>query len=177
MKGQATTIAMMCCVLQLTNDADAFASSPLSQSKTASSSSSLNLVPDQANQLVAAFNANCIENQATAAAVPIQVDKHGPIASSKSFLTRVFHLPSIKHPGQKKQKHEDVVYFPMLGFRFFEGIDTVFPTTTHNSCAMPTKSQKEEEVYGWFSSSCKLDVFSEDVCKNPIVASESESLQ
>jgi hypothetical protein len=185
MKGQATTIAMMYCVLQLANNGEAFTTPPsssLSQPKMALDSS-LNLVPDQANQLVAAFNANCAEKQALAAASPIQVDKNvdddgfnshrqGPIAASKSFLTRVFHMPSSKHPGH--QRKEDVVYFPMFGFRFFEGIDTVFPTTTHNSCAMPTKSQKEEEVYGWFSSSCKLDLFSEDVCKNPI---GSESVQ
>jgi len=172
MKGQATIFAISCCALQLVNEGEAFAALPsLLQQKTASS---LNLVPDQGNQLVAAYNANCLLEQQEQASAPalIQVDTNvevphrGAIAASKSFLTRIFHMPSILHPGEKK--NEDVVYYPMVGFRFFKGIDNVFPTTWHVSCDIPTKEQKEEEVYGWFSSSCKLNLFSEDVCRNPI---------
>jgi len=176
--------------LQLASEAEAFATPPSSLGNS-NSKSSLNLVPDQANQLVAAYEAICVENKRLAKAAPIQVDKtvasdaadateegtlsasRGAIAECKSFLTRVFHMPSIGHPGGKQ---EDVVYYPMVGFRFFEGIDSVFPTTCHVSCLMPTKSQKEEEVYGWFSPSCELDFFSEDICHNPI-GSESDSVQ
>ncbi len=164
--------------MQLAIQTDAFAALP--QSKTVSTCSSsattLNLLPSQGNQLVAAYNAISVEKEAPETA-SIKVDKsvaddETNEENKKNFLTRVFHLPSIKHPGQNKE--DDVVYYPMVGFRFFEGIDSVFPTTSHVSCIMPTKSQKEEVVYGWFSSSCKLDVFSEDVCRNPMVSELDE---
>lgn len=162
MMRQSARFAIILCAIKLASQAEAFASLP--QSKT-TSSSSLNLLPSQANQLVAAYNAISVEKNVVEAAIKVDKD-----VEKKSFLTRVFHLPSIKHPNQKE---DDVVYYPMVGFRFFEGIDSVFPTTSHVSCMMPTKSQKEEEVFGWFSSSCKLDLFSEDVCENPI-GSESD---
>jgi len=166
MKGSATTFATLYCAMQLASEGEAFTSSPsLAQSKMASS---LNLVPDQANQLVAAYNAAALATSTSTETAPIKLEKEvveehkGAIASAKSFLTRVFHKPSVEHP------HHDVVYYPMVGFRFFEGIDDVFPTTSHVSCTMPTKAQKEEEVFGWFSPSCGLDMFSDDVCHNPI---------
>ena len=163
---QAAKFSMVVCALQEVSQAEAFAALP--QTNTASTSA-LNLLPSQGNQLVAAYNAISVENTDTA---PIKVDKDVSDSSNKkNFLTRVFHLPPIKHPGQKKE--DDVVYYPMVGFRFFDGIDSVFPTTSHVSCMMPTKKQKEEEVYGWYSSSCKLDLFSENVCENP-VGSEQE---
>lgn len=172
MMQRATTVAVLC---MLASQAEAFAPPSLPQhSKT-----SLNLLPSQGNQLVAAYNAACVEKERTkgaadeAPAADINIVKSvGAIAASKNFLARVFHMPSVKHPGK-----QDVVYYPMIGFRFFEGIDTVFPTTCHASCMMPTKGQQEEEVYGWYSSSCKLDLFSEDVCHNPIGSEEDESLQ
>lgn len=166
MTRQAAKFSMVVCALQLASQADAFATLP--QSNTASTSA-LNLLPSQGNQLVAAYNAISVEN---AEAAPIKVDKDvSDTSNKKNFLTRVFQLPSMKHPGQKKET--DIVYYPMVGFRFFEGIDSVFPTTSHVSCMMPTKSQKEEEVFGWYSSSCKLDLFADNVCQNP-VGSEQE---
>lgn len=168
MKGPATTFGILYCAMQLAKEGEAFTSSPSLVSQSKMVSSSLNLVPDQANQLVAAYNA-ATSTSATAVTAPIKLDKDveeqhhkGAIAAAKSFLTRVFHKPSVEHP------HHDVVYYPMVGFRFFEGIDDVFPTTSHVSCTMPTKAQKEEEVFGWFSPSCGLDMFSDDVCHNPI---------
>ena len=81
----------------------------------------------------------------------------------------------ISSQSQESAAAAYVVYYPMVGFRFFEGFDNVFQTTSHVSCAIPTKRQKEEEVYGWFSSqSCKLDLLSEDVCYNPNVSSSSD---
>ena len=156
----------MLCAIQLSSQAEAFALLPQSNSAS-TTSSSLNLLPSQGNQLVAHCNAKEVVSEA--GAVPIKVDKDmddDDTTHKKSLLNRIFHLPSIKHPN------DDVVYYPMVGFRFFKGIESVFPTTSHVSCTMPTKSQKEEKVYGWFSSSCKLDVFSDDVCQNP-VGSES----
>lgn len=152
--------------MQLASPADAFVALPQSNTASTLTFSSLHLLPSQANQLVAAYNAISVEKKVSEAS-SIKVNKDvADTTNKKSFLTRVFHLPSMKHPDQKKEN--DVVYYPMVGFRFFEGIDSVFPTTSHVSCMMPTKSQKDEEVYGWFSSSCKLDLFSDDVCKNPI---------
>ena len=166
MMRQAAKFSMVFCALQHASQADAFATLP--QSNTASSTA-MNLLPSQGNQLVAAYNAISVENTEAA---PIQVEKDvSDTSEKKNFLTRVFQLPPIKHPGQNKE--DDVVYYPMVGFRFFEGIDSVFPTTSHVSCMMPTKSQKEEEVFGWYSSSCKLDLFSDNVCQNP-VGSEQE---
>lgn len=183
MKGNAKALAFACAAAQLSSyQSEAFAPSPsLPQSQMPQSR--LNLVPDQANQLVAAYNAIAVEKKRASAeqdtvAATIKVDKHaegqrGAIASSKNFLARVFHLPSVRHPGEKE---DDVAYYPMVGFRFFEGIDTVFPTTSHVSCMMPTKSQKEEEVFGWFSRSCQLDLFSEDICQNPIGYDDEECI-
>mmetsp|Transcript_3168 Transcript_3168/g.7227 ORF Transcript_3168/g.7227 Transcript_3168/m.7227 type:complete len:180 (+) Transcript_3168:148-687(+) len=171
MKQQATMFAIVCCALN-TGVSQAFISPSVSAQHRIRTS--LNLVPDQGNQLVAAYNAISLEKRSeTAAAAPIQVDRNfdesenprGAIAASKRFLTRIFHKPATEHPGEGK--NNDVVYYPMVGFRFFEGIDSVFPTTSNVSCDMPTKSQKEEEVFGWFSLSCKLDLYSEDVCRNP----------
>lgn len=189
MKGQqAKALALACCAAQLASHSQAFTappSLPLSQKPQ----SGLHLLPDQGNQLVAAYNAISIEKNDSKEetttngvenATNIEVDKNvegnhqrGAIAASKSFLARVFHLPSARHPGEDVG---DVVYYPMVGFRFFEGIDTVFPTTSHVSCVMPTKSQKEEEVFGWFSPSCQLDLFSEDICQNPIGYDDEECI-
>lgn len=167
MKFQATTLAIAYYALQL--EGEAFTAPTLSP--RANTVSSLNLVPEQGGQLVAAYNAICEEkNRDSSKAARIQLEKNvdgnnvGAIAASRKFLTRIFHMPSMKHPGQK----QDLVYYPMVGFRFFEGTSTVFPTTSNVSCTLPTNSQKEEEVYGWFSSSCKLDLFSDEICHNPI---------
>ncbi|VEU36527.1 unnamed protein product [Pseudo-nitzschia multistriata] len=147
---------------------------------------SLNLLPDQGSQLVAAYNALSESQRTEMARAPISVEKEvearavpgsteesekphrtwgaGTISASKSLLSRIFQGPSVKHPLE----HKDVCYYPMVGFRFIKGVNAALPTKSTASCAMPTKSQKEEEVYGWYSSSCKLDLFSEDVCHNPI---------
>lgn len=137
-------------------------------SRTQRSSSSLQLLPDQADQLVAAYNALKEDDKKT-----IQVHKEedaeqnwgaSTIAASKSLLTRVFHLDSVLHPLERK---EDVCYYPMVGFRFIEGQS--IPTKPSVCCAMPTKSQREEELYGFFTSpENSLDLFSQEICFNPI---------
>lgn len=182
MKGQATTLAI---VLSLASQIEAFTAPPRSSTVLPQQHSGLCLVPDQANQLVAAYNANLVETKpngaaaaaaATATASRVKVDLNGgAIAASKRYLARVFHMPSVNHPGrQKEEQNRDVVYYPMVGFRFFAGIQSVFSTTSHVSCMMPTKNQKEEEVFGWFSSSCDLDLYSEDICLNPIESDSGE---
>ena len=94
MTRQTAKFSMVVCAVQLASQADAFATLP--QSNTASTSS-LNLLPSQGNQLVAAYNAISVENTEAA---PIKVDKDVSDASNKkNFLTRVFQLPSTKHTG------------------------------------------------------------------------------
>lgn len=194
MKGQVTSIAI---ALFLVGQSEAFTSPPASALSHPQRDSRLSLVPDQANQLVAAYNANCVEKKlsppteskdmALIAASRIRVSKPannngnnhngGAIAASKSFLARVFHMPSVKHPASEADEAKrDVVYHPMVGFRFFSGIDAVFPTKSNVSCMMPTKTQKEEEVFGWFSPSCQLDAFSDDICLNPIGSDGDECI-
>ena len=130
----------------------------------------LNLVPGQGNQLVAAYNAaTCKKNEddddATPAPVTIQ-------ESPRTFVKKVFHLPSVRrHPYPKAEGldnhiESDVVYYPMIGFTFCRNGDRVIalPTKSNVSCRLPIQ---EEEVYGWFSPVCKLDLYSDDPCRNP----------
>jgi len=180
MKGSFQALAVSYCALNLAGQSEAFTAPPLLPQSHALPSQ-LGLVPDQGNQLVAAYNAITTEQEnedgngdpvATGIKVDKAVDQHqkGSLGMARSFLAMVFNLPTVRHPA------EDVVYYPMLGFRFFEGLDTVFPTISHNCCVMPTKSQKKEEVFGWFSPSCQLDLFSENICQNPIGYNEEECI-
>mmetsp|Transcript_830 Transcript_830/g.1732 ORF Transcript_830/g.1732 Transcript_830/m.1732 type:complete len:183 (-) Transcript_830:415-963(-) len=180
MKASFQALAVSYCALNLAGQSEAFTAPPsLPQSHVLPSQ--LGLVPDQGNQLVAAFNAITTDHKnqdsnaapvATGIKVDMAVDEQqkGSLGVAKNFLAMVFNLPTVRHPA------EDVVYYPMVGFRFFEGIDTVFPTVSHNCCVMPTQSQKEEEVFGWFSSSCQLDLFSENICQNPIGYEDEECI-
>jgi hypothetical protein len=148
-------------------------------------SSSLQLLPGQGNQLVAASNAVYCkeeEKQIEAATAAIHsndesIPVHSPTAAAKSFAHRVFSLPSSmikRHPHPKwegfapKQLEKDVVYYPVVGFQFVhtDGGDIALPTTGHAACQLNTQTQTED-VVGWFSPSCKLDAFSEDPCHKP----------
>eukprot|EP00537_Pseudo-nitzschia_pungens_P006090 CAMPEP_0172365584 /NCGR_PEP_ID=MMETSP1060-20121228/10524_1 /TAXON_ID=37318 /ORGANISM="Pseudo-nitzschia pungens, Strain cf. cingulata" /LENGTH=185 /DNA_ID=CAMNT_0013088947 /DNA_START=98 /DNA_END=655 /DNA_ORIENTATION=- len=156
---------------------------PQSHSASMKRSSALHLLPDQGNQLIAAYNAlsEAQRKEIKATKAPIEVSREirvvgeaspkgkwrtTTIAASKNLLSKIFQGPSVLHPLERKS--EDICYYPMVGFRFVEGVDNALPTKSSASCVVPTRNQREEEVFGWFSSSCKLDVFSEDVCVNPI---------
>eukprot|EP00428_Durinskia_dybowskii_P052666 CAMPEP_0170330176 /NCGR_PEP_ID=MMETSP0116_2-20130129/66018_1 /TAXON_ID=400756 /ORGANISM="Durinskia baltica, Strain CSIRO CS-38" /LENGTH=182 /DNA_ID=CAMNT_0010583339 /DNA_START=119 /DNA_END=667 /DNA_ORIENTATION=- len=136
----------------------------------------LNLVPGQGNQLVAAYNAaTCKKDEedndgvdgSTPAPVTTSVQE-----SSRTFVNKVFHLPSVRrHPYPKAEGldnhiESDVVYYPMIGFTFCRNGDRVIalPTKSNVSCRLPVQ---EEQVYGWFSPVCKLDLYSDDPCRNP----------
>lgn len=193
-----STLFRVLSAVLLVGNSEAFTTlSSTTQRMSQTSSSSLNLLPDQGNQLVAAYNAfsetqrkesKAAKSKAgaadTAAAASIGIVKEdwkaSTIAVSKNILSRIMQGPSVLHPLERgssnngnsydnENPNNDVCYYPMVGFRYIAGVDTALPTKSTAACAMPTKSQKEEEVFGWFSSSCKLDLFSEDVCHNPIV--------
>lgn len=145
----------------------AFRRTPISSPAT-----ELNLVPGQGNQLVAAYNAATCkkddeeDDDSTPVAVTIQ-------ESPRTFVNKVFHLPSVRrHPYPKAEGldthhgESDVVYYPMIGFTFCRNGDRVIalPTKSNVSCRLPCR---DEEVYGWFSPVCKLDLYSDDPCRNP----------
>lgn len=193
-------------------------------------SSALSLVPGQGNQLAAAYTASLSkeeqakqqlapkapidagieEQQSSSINEPSSSSSHWrALAASRSFVQRVFHLPSSaikKHPhptleGLKEQPKQsqsssynshhaafpfsfiprqqpkvddDYVLYPLVGFQFVKSSSAdrtiALPTTSHAACRLPTN--RNEEVYGWFSPGCKLDLYSEDVCHAPIAVTE-----
>jgi hypothetical protein len=111
-----------------------------------------------------------------------------------AFVSRVFHLPShfVPHREDHKEHHHewvdglrlrdlplagrisgagdepDVLYYPVVGFQFVEDEDhhyRVLPTTLSVSCRLPLTHK--EEVFGWYSQACPLDMFAEDPCVGP----------
>lgn len=70
--------------------------------------------------------------------------------------------------SSQNQKKEDVVYYPVTGFTFVKNGENVvaLPTKSNVSCRLPP-STKNQEVYGWFSPACKLDLYAEDPCHAP----------
>lgn len=163
----------------------------------------LNLVPGQGNQLVAAYNAATCkkteleddENDTDAvpqAAVTITVNDPVGVAQDtpRNFVKRAFSLPSHKkHPHPKAEGLEstssdspsfpmetskDVVYFPLVGFTFCRSGDRVIPLPTQSNVSCRLRTNRKEELYGWFSPVCKLDLYAEDPCRAPVKAADVE---
>mmetsp|Transcript_18839 Transcript_18839/g.21608 ORF Transcript_18839/g.21608 Transcript_18839/m.21608 type:complete len:235 (+) Transcript_18839:288-992(+) len=183
---------------------------------TTTASSSLEMRPGQGNQLAAAYNAATCDKEQEEEELGMfhrheednqeqdQSSHWRALASSKSFLTRVFHKPAVKHPIadvdidnqfqsprfqfpftnflrnlNHKNNHndeEEAVYYPIVGFTFVKGCDNALSMHTQGSIRMPTTSQKKQEVYGWYSTSCKLDLCTDDetMCHNPTTATTME---
>lgn len=200
----------------------------------------LHLVPGQGKQLEAAVNAASSSSSADAsskAAPPANVSSPPPsgadvamvatepssssshwraLAASRSFVTRLFHIPSStihKHPhpieegllqaaipvsavdanpdaapsfpsfftprppapsslieNNNQKDMVDSVLYPIVGFTFWNTKKDgciALPTTSHAACRLMTESQRQEEVFGWYSAACKLDLYAEDVCHKP----------
>lgn len=151
-----------------------------------------NLVPEQATQLVAASTAtlaslgkqeteeNTLTNQDTGEQIPKndKKEKNGNVAIARSFISKIFNAPS--HQGREDYgfgslssqlfqnvKDQDVLFFPIVGFRWVAVDDpnvegkkryVTIPTTCNAACNFKANLQtKKEETYGWFSSCCKIE--------------------
>lgn len=201
-------VILLSCLFSSTESLS-FQPRPLPTTTNTGASSSLEMRPGQGNQLAAAYNAATRDKEEEEEIGMFhrheehnqeQEQDHSShwraLASSKSFLTRVFHKPAVKHPIadvdvdefqsprflfpftnflrnlNHKNNHndeEEAVYYPIVGFTFVKGCNDALPTHTQGSIRMPTTSQKKQEVYGWYSTSCKLDLCTDDetMCHNP----------
>ena len=194
-----TAVVILSCFLFSGEQSDAFQQQ---QNSRTTATTRLALIPEQGNQLAAAYNAALDHKE-----IPIveyeddeqdNTSHWRAISTSKSFLNRLFHKPSapesttqeeetnnhskfqlgtflhnLSHPNlhirnNNKAKKDEIYLYPIIGFQFVEGCQDALPTLSHVSCRMPTKSQKEEEVVGWYTTCCKLDLYSDDVCHSPI---------
>ena len=140
--------------------AEAFVAPQCSRQRT----TSLNLTPDQADQLVAASNAAIYkphedEEDEPFAAVGISVvpeRKKETAAAARAFVHKVFSIPSSvikRHPHPEAEGlEEDAVLYPVVGFKFVpvDGECFALPTTSHAACRI--LNNKNEELVGWFKA-------------------------
>lgn len=141
---------------------------------------SLALVPSQAEQLVAASSLvyqQTIDDDDEEGnqMMPANINERAAIPSDKqqcetrSFVSRVFSLPaSLLHPHRTEQHAEsdesDVCYYPLVGFRFVEDVEhhcwRALPTVTNASCRL---RPSEEELYGyWYPKAMPRDKDQDD---------------
>ena len=193
-----TAVVILSCFLFSGEQSDAFQQQQ--NRRTTATRTALQLVPEQGNQLAAAYNAALDHKEPIFEELDEQdnTSHWRAISTSKSFLNRLFHKPSapesttqeeentkhskfqlgtflhnLSHPNlhirnNNKAKKDEIYLYPIIGFQFVEGCQDALPTLSHVSCRMPTKSQKEEEVVGWYTTCCKLDLYSDDVCHSPV---------
>lgn len=146
-------------------------------------STSLHLVPGQGNQLVAAYTAATCqkekennENGFDDAAIQLvtEVGEEPSSAAARSIASRIFSLPStLINRKNSKNCQEDIVLYPLVGFKLVHYGEKVIalPTKSHVACRLPV-SEKDEAVYGWYSPSCSLDLYAEDISEDPSEKSE-----
>lgn len=121
--------------------------------------------------------------------LPPSEDKPKP--SALKFVKRVFSLPSSiirghPHPTLEGLEDEevlesstfdwndspedDVVLFPLVGFQFVHDAPNhygVLPSAHACNPSCRLRQDGEEEVVGWFSKACHLDMFKENYCDDP----------
>ena len=181
-------------------------------------STSLNLLPQQGKQLVAAYEASTCNKEARemnkngyhhseaiedglgvkkgSTEVPQQFQRT-PTGAARAFVSRVFKLPS--NIRQNHQHHEEeegwtavmslpklprstkakddkpeVLLYPLVGFRIVEDEEHHFrglPTKSNVSCRI--NDNEDEELYGWFSAGCRLNLYKEDPCEAPTAVAPS----
>jgi hypothetical protein len=153
-------------------------------SRQQQSAVALNLVPGQGNQLVAAYNAaNCKkeneydDDEESKSPLPTAITVNQPLVglakdTPRNFVQRAFSLPSygleqFPSSSDNKKEQKDVIYFPLVGFTFCRNGDRVIPLPTQSNVSCRLRTNHKEEVYGWFSPVCKLDMYSEDLCHAP----------
>ena len=160
--------------LALLSTAESFAPLPAAKSPF---TTALNLKMNQGSQLVAAWNAaHCHDDddeeesnhpENTVKTIPKQ-------SSARAFVSKVFKLPSTmirRHPHPQEEGLEDVVYYPVVGFRFIQTDDNrsvALPTTNVNACCSLPPPEDQEPVYGWWTAACPLgSVYADDYCDAP----------
>ena len=168
----------------MVSGASAFVSS--SHSSIERHETALHLLPSQGSQLKAAVDAASCKKTDEKPVVEVEkVQEEDQINPARAFVSRVFSMPSSmikRHPHPKDEgwmtddpvrfrgrmkKQDDVVLYPVVGFQFVRHGDSFvpLPTKSHAACRLPLN--RNEEVYGWFSPVCKLDIYSEDPCHAP----------
>jgi len=153
--------------------------------------SGLNLVPEQGNQLVAAYTAALSKYQENHEDEDIleEFDNTDVGSTNRNFLQRVFSLPS----ASKKVKvmapttttiitsrpssssscddpNQEILLFPLVGFTFCRHGNQVVPLPTQSNLACRLPPSKEGDVYGWYSPVCKLNMYAvneEEYCTAP----------
>jgi len=146
------------------------------------STTHLHLVPEQGQQLVAAFEASSIHNDEDEDGIQVKRSAEAKssllMAKPKGFVSRIFSIPGAimgRHPAaapalvdlpREEKSGDDVVLYPIVGFQFVRGGQHALPTTTNASCRI--SKQPDEEVYGWFTKACSLDsIYSDTYCEEP----------
>lgn len=135
-----------------------------------------NLMPEQGSQLVAASCAVRTQNVDDETDESVQ-SKSASISPARSFISRMFNL---SHGDEREEAQQEIINFssdeseddeallyPIVGFEWVavnkDGSEkeyVVLPTTCNPSCSIKGHS---DEVYGWFSQSCKLgSIFDDD---------------
>jgi len=144
--------------------------------------SSLSLVPGQGNQLVAACNAANLHSDDHRSAACSDNEADGNPSNARSFVSKVFSLPSAiishKRPPCDEalfsfthffHKKEDIVWYPLVGFCFVKndnGDCIPLPTASIGACPIRPR-YVDQDVFGWFGPACKLDLYASDVCHDP----------
>jgi hypothetical protein len=141
-------------------------------------STSLNLLPGQGNLLKASYIAATFgkheeeDMDQPKALVTGRRIAPGLIAAARSCVSRALsltmrRLQTIEKEFKKNQQQDDVVLYPIVGFHFVQnhGQSIALPTTSHPACSI--LRNRDEEVSGWFSPACMLDLFAEDPCHEP----------
>jgi hypothetical protein len=156
------TLLIALVVLALSaSTADAFSTPQRPTAQRQHASVSLNLLPDQASDLVAAsLAAYSARDESTPA-----VSNKQTATAARALAFRVFSLPSSlikRHPHPKSEglpasttrsvaSEKDYVLYPVIGFRYVRdspGHCTALPTVSSvASCRLPSRN---EPVYGWF---------------------------
>lgn len=179
MSCRSCTLYIALVVLVATCESFAPVQSPsLSQTTTITTSTSLQLKTNQGSQLVAAWNAahahdDDEDDENHHHVHQQQSDKKQNAA--RAFVSRVFSIPSSmirRHPHPQEEGLEDVVYYPIVGFRFCPTDEThsvAVPTTNCNASINLHLEVDQEPVYGWYTpEACSLgDIYSEDYCSAP----------
>lgn len=166
------------------------------QQQRSSRCSQLRLVPEQGNQLVAAYTAALSKYEDISdddddyeEEDDDDVPRMTTTATNRNFVQRAFSIPSPTITNNKKRSikrdsfttaisttegsGDDVVIFPLVGFTFCQNGNRVvaLPTQSNVSCRLPrSKTSRAEEIYGWYSPVCKLNLYApmdEEYCQAP----------